>query len=373
MSHPLIAPDSSHSGMNALLRAAPNASVRSAQGFEAALEQARREESAPPKTAERAQNADTAPVRPREAEQQPNEHVRDDTSPALHHPDQTASETADNAADETAGPAGLPAEIAAILATLSPSNTTPNEKTALFGDGEEATGQGGRFGRLGDGLFATFTNSRSDASGSAIRLVALTGGAASGEQSAALGLTELPEFTLPSADTANSARSGQPVAGMSFAPRLEAAQQMPQLPITLSAGHRGWAAEVGNQVSWMVGRNEARAELQLTPPSLGKLGVSIQVNGEQTTAQFVAASQAARDALEQAMPRLREVLQQAGIELGETHVSTSNEQSFAHGDEPSSQSGGFARGDDTDADVPLSHTASSMPIRSGSGLVDTFA
>ncbi|HLW04598.1 MAG TPA: flagellar hook-length control protein FliK, partial [Azoarcus sp.] len=192
-----------------------------------------------------------------------------------------------------------------------------------------------------------------------------------GERGISLGLAELPDFTAPNADPSHSTRNGGPSAvGLSFAPRLEAAQQLPQLPITLSPGHRGWAAEVGNQVSWMVGRSEARAELQLTPPSLGKLGVSIQVNGDQTTAQFVAASQAARDALEQAMPRLREVLQQAGIELGETHVSTSHEQSSARDDESAPRAGNFTRNDDAEAPAsPLNVP----PIRSGSGLVDTFA
>jgi flagellar hook-length control protein FliK len=76
---------------------------------------------------------------------------------------------------------------------------------------------------------------------------------------------------------------------------------------------------------WMLGRAQSRAELILTPPLLGKVEVSIHLNGDQSTAQFLASSQSAREALEQAMPRLRELLAQAGINLGEASVNTSAE------------------------------------------------
>jgi flagellar hook-length control protein FliK len=99
----------------------------------------------------------------------------------------------------------------------------------------------------------------------------------------------------------------------------------PQLPVHTPAGQQGWAEDVGNQVRWMLGRAESKAELVLTPPNMGKLEVSINLAGDQTTAQFIASSQAARDALERAMPQLREALQQAGIMLGDANVSTSSQ------------------------------------------------
>jgi flagellar hook-length control protein FliK len=134
------------------------------------------------------------------------------------------------------------------------------------------------------------------------------------------------------------------------------------------------AEDVGSRVSWMIGRGENKAELVLTPPHLGKLEVSIQTNGEITTAHFVAASAAARDALEQALPRLREVLQQAGINLGQTNVSTSSEQQARQ--DSSGQSGAslrYAAGLNETDDSASMPTRQSFWMQTGTGMVDTFA
>lgn len=143
-----------------------------------------------------------------------------------------------------------------------------------------------------------------------------------------------------------------------------------QLPVATPAGREAWAEDVGNQVRWMLGRAESKAELVLTPPNMGKLEVSITLNGDQTTAQFVASSQAARDALEQALPRLREILQQAGISLGQTNVSTSGEQGA--GGEGSKQGGSSGRGTETSADT-VEGASRSTWLRQHDGMVDTFA
>ncbi|NMG76408.1 flagellar hook-length control protein FliK [Aromatoleum diolicum] len=150
--------------------------------------------------------------------------------------------------------------------------------------------------------------------------------------------------------------------------------QVPQLPVHTPAGQRVWAEDVGNRMMWMVGRHESKAELVLTPAHLGKLEVSIQINGDQTTAHFIAATSAARDALEQAMPRLREVLQQAGINLGQANVSTSSDQRA----QQDSGSGGSrpGRGSGLESAGPeglMASTASSNWSHAGRGMVDTFA
>ncbi len=146
----------------------------------------------------------------------------------------------------------------------------------------------------------------------------------------------------------------------------------PQLPVHTPAGQQAWAEDVGNQVRWMLGRAESKAELVLTPPNLGKLEVSINLNGDQTTAQFIASSQAARDALERAMPQLREVLQQAGIMLGDANVSTSQQGAGGDGQEGGSgrgASGGTARAEGS-ADAAAS---GNVWLRQQQGMVDTFA
>jgi flagellar hook-length control protein FliK len=154
------------------------------------------------------------------------------------------------------------------------------------------------------------------------------------------------------------------------APATQAAT--PQLPVHTPAGQQAWAEDVGNQVRWMLGRAESKAELVLTPPNLGKLEVSINLNGDQTTAQFIASSQAARDALERAMPQLREVLQQAGIMLADANVSTSQHGAGSEGQEGRGRDGG--RGEAASAgEAGGTVSGTGVWLRQQQGMVDTFA
>lgn len=161
-----------------------------------------------------------------------------------------------------------------------------------------------------------------------------------------------------------------------FNPGLRTEQStVPQLQVHTPAGQRVWAEDVGSKLIWLAGKHETKAELQLTPPSLGKLGISIHTQGDQTTAHFVAATPAAREALEQAMPRLREMLQQAGINLGQADVSTASEQQARQQGDGSSSSGGnrWQGGGQDDGDALALPSASNRWSAAGNGLVDIFA
>jgi len=92
------------------------------------------------------------------------------------------------------------------------------------------------------------------------------------------------------------------------------------LPVQTPVGARGWDGEVSDKLVWMVGRQQQRAELVLNPPQLGRVEVSLSMQGDQTNAVFVSANPAVRDALEAALPRLREMLADAGINLGQAQV-----------------------------------------------------
>ncbi|KAB2969882.1 MAG: flagellar hook-length control protein FliK [Zoogloea sp.] len=144
------------------------------------------------------------------------------------------------------------------------------------------------------------------------------------------------------------------------------------LHVATPASSPHWPEEVSNKVSWMVSNTESHAELTLTPPQLGKVEVSITVSGDQTSAQFVAATPAARELIEQNLPRLREILEQSGINLGQTDVGTSG-QSAQSGDTPTGrQRGGWQSPAGSDEGV----VTGSVPAhwaRRGEGLVDTFA
>ncbi|BAL23647.1 flagellar hook-length control protein FliK [Azoarcus sp. KH32C] len=181
--------------------------------------------------------------------------------------------------------------------------------------------------------------------------------------------TPAPQSQLASTD---SQTLGLQLANLAPAARSEATH-VPQLPVHTQAGQAAWADDVGNRVVWMVGRNESKAELVLTPAHLGKLEISIQVSGDQTTAHFVAATAAARDALEQALPRLREVMQQAGINLGQTNVSTSSDQRARDERAATAGNSGGNGSNDVQALDEIRPATSSHWSRAALGMVDTFA
>lgn len=146
--------------------------------------------------------------------------------------------------------------------------------------------------------------------------------------------------------------------------------------VATPVGAPGWDSEIGSKITWMVARTETRAELVLNPPQLGRVEVSLTMNGDQATATFTSANASVREALENAMPRLREILQGAGVSLGQTQVGAESFQQAAgrqeNGDNP-------ARGRGHEADLPtprgvaLGENAPADWLRRGNGLVDTFA
>lgn len=268
----------------------------------------------------------------------------------------------------TANAASLPSDATSLEASGAESPTRPGTPTT---DDSPAKSLQNRALLLGDARTAVNDTTRSSATDAGAKLaeqltpaigkaaIESVGADTQGMQSGGNG--QSGQSTLQPGHTAfhalvRSAASNAP--------------NVPQLPVHTPAGQPAWAEDVGNQVHWMLGRAENKAELVLTPPNMGKLEVSISLNGDQTTAQFIAASQAARDALEQAMPRLREILQQAGISLGDTQVSTSGEQRAQDGQ----QDGSKQRGERLPGGLNEVVTASTpvAAIKRHDGMVDTF-
>lgn len=82
-----------------------------------------------------------------------------------------------------------------------------------------------------------------------------------------------------------------------------------------------WGGAVAERVVWMTNANIQEAEIQLNPRELGPIGIKVTVSNEQTHVSFVAQNATTREALEQAIPRLREMLGENGLQLGQSDVS----------------------------------------------------
>lgn len=142
-----------------------------------------------------------------------------------------------------------------------------------------------------------------------------------------------------------------------------------QTPVEAS----GWDEALGQRVLLMVSSQEQVAELSLNPPDLGPLQVTLSISNDQATATFVSQHADVRQALEAALPRLKEMMAESGINLGGASVSSggegSQQQGFERPGRPDSRysSGAALAGQANDNGM----AASSAGRRSA--LVDIFA
>lgn len=175
-----------------------------------------------------------------------------------------------------------------------------------------------------------------------------------------------------------NAVTANPLAPPLGTPATQQTETTSRQVVSTPVATQGWAEEVGHKVSWAAGNGNGRAELILTPAHMGRIEVSINMNGDQASANFVAANAATREALQDAMPQLREVLAGAGIQLGQANVSAnSGGQAWSGGSGQSGFDGrSYSAGGDGAADTSVDALTSRSRgawVLSGNGLVDTFA
>jgi len=91
--------------------------------------------------------------------------------------------------------------------------------------------------------------------------------------------------------------------------------------ISIPVGHNAWGQAFSNQVVWAVNHGASTAELHLSPPELGPVSVRLSLDQNQASIAFSSPHAAVRDAIEAAMPRLRDMLGSQGITLADVNVS----------------------------------------------------
>lgn len=161
--------------------------------------------------------------------------------------------------------------------------------------------------------------------------------------------TELSEGSQPLQHAQTS--DGKPAAEVSA--RREP-QSLPHLKLATPEA----PAQLHQKVNLMLADKLQQAEIQLDPLGLGKMKIQIQMDASsQANVHFVVQHGQTREMLEQAMPRLRDMLAGQGIQLGQTVVQQQAQQQGQQqqGQPPSQgqsgfggqgqQGGGFAGGD----------------------------
>ena len=131
-----------------------------------------------------------------------------------------------------------------------------------------------------------------------------------------------------------------------------------------------WRVDAAARIASLVTRGIEHAELRVSPPELGPVELRIDIRGGEATLAIVATQPTTRDALEQALPVLRDMLAQQGLSLGQATVADGRS-------EPQSGNGSapFSRGDAFGSDLAIDDADGSRGSRPGTlrGLIDVFA
>jgi flagellar hook-length control protein FliK len=131
------------------------------------------------------------------------------------------------------------------------------------------------------------------------------------------------------------------------------------------------AGQLKERINLMINQKIQVAEIRLDPAELGQMQIRVNLQQEQATVQFIVQQQHAKELLEQQMPRLREMLQQQGIQLGEGQVQhqrqgDSNASGQRNGNSGSGQGLGQQHGDEK-------ATAVQLDVKLSERLVDYYA
>ncbi|WP_341327877.1 flagellar hook-length control protein FliK [Methylotuvimicrobium sp. KM2] len=85
--------------------------------------------------------------------------------------------------------------------------------------------------------------------------------------------------------------------------------------------HPEWDQELGERIVWMNNRAMPFAELKLNPQHLGPISIRIDMNQDQTTIAFSAQQAAVKEAIEAAIPKLREMMGAQQLNVAEISVT----------------------------------------------------
>jgi len=144
---------------------------------------------------------------------------------------------------------------------------------------------------------------------------------------------------------------------------------------TISLFRKDFTEAVKDKVMLMISQKLQQFDITLDPPELGNMQVRVNLQGEQAVVNFLVQSQQTKDALEQNMHKLKELLAEQGVDVGGANVEQQSQQSA---NEEGSTAGNNKQmkgeiDNMADANDVVAHTLSAQMIDSSTTSVDYYA
>lgn len=158
--------------------------------------------------------------------------------------------------------------------------------------------------------------------------------------------------------------------------RSEGLARAQTFPITVPFDDPRFSGALSERVQWLVKEGIQSAELTLHPQDMGPIRIEMSIDGADASIDFAATQADTRAAIEQSLPRLRDLLADQGLQLGGTKIGADTSRQDNPGNR-ARQSGGTSRTatvgipESTSDGVPVS--GMSAPRRNAAGRIDLFA
>lgn len=92
--------------------------------------------------------------------------------------------------------------------------------------------------------------------------------------------------------------------------------------VRVPLGEKGWNDAMAQKISWLVGKQIQQAEIRLNPENMGPIEMKINIQNDQTNIQIAAQQLNVREALEAAIPRLREMMAEQSFQQVNVNVNS---------------------------------------------------
>jgi flagellar hook-length control protein FliK len=130
-------------------------------------------------------------------------------------------------------------------------------------------------------------------------------------------------------------RGGQPPAPATASPPpgaagVASATASPELRLDEPLGQEGWEKSMARQVLELSEKGAQRATLRLNPANLGALEVQVTTEEGEARIRFNSHHAVVREAVEAALPRLRDMFQGSGMDLVQVDVSRRDASAHQH-------------------------------------------
>ncbi len=174
---------------------------------------------------------------------------------------------------------------------------------------------------------------------------------------------------LPEKETATAAVAGTTAPSASVTTDLKPAQTVMHVSAPFSSSR--WEQAFGEQVLWAAHKDLQSASLTLNPPALGPVRIELQLIDAQAVASFSSHQPEVRKAIEDALPTLKALFADAGLQLQQANVGSGDPRQSDTGEREEQRARSSAPHTQPAPDAVT--MAIAAPVERSSRLLDTFA